>query len=93
MKEIQEGSDEFRRVFMTTISSVIVALALSVSTPDKANAVLGAGSAVVNSPAVVKKITLEDYLSLPEKKQRQYEGGFLTCSKKFEKVQPHQLDR
>lgn len=91
MKEIQEGSDEFRRVFMTTISSVIVALALSVSTPDKANAVLGAGSAVVNSPAVVKKITLEDYLSLPEKKQRQYEGGFLTCSKNSKKCNPTNL--
>lgn len=47
---------------------------------EPAQAVLGAGSAVVSSPTVVRAITLDEFLNFPEKKQRQYEGGFLSCS-------------
>lgn len=34
---------------------------------------------MVSSPAVVKSIDLEEFLQLSPKKQRQYEGGFLSC--------------
>jgi len=70
------------------IAPVMVAmfLAITASTANiqPANAVLGAGGAVVTSPSVVKGITLEDFLKLSAKKQRQYEGGFLSCT--YDKV-------
>lgn len=63
------------------LSAVATLLVFSASTHvPHANAVLGAGGAVVSSPGIVKAITLDDFLKLPEKKQRQYEGGFLSCS-------------
>ena len=33
----------------------------------------------MTSPPVVKSLTLEEFLSLPEKKRKQFEGGFLAC--------------
>lgn len=58
---------------------VAFAVSLSLAHVEPANAVLGAGGAVVSSPTVVKTVTLDEFLALPEKKQRQYEGGFLAC--------------
>jgi len=63
------------------LSAVATLLVFTASTNvPHANAVLGAGGAVVTSPGIVKPITLDDFLKLSEKKQRQYEGGFLSCS-------------
>jgi len=58
---------------------VTFAVSSSLTHVEPANAVLGAGGAVVSSPTVVKRVTLEEFLAFPEKKQRQYEGGFLAC--------------
>lgn len=41
---------------------------------EPANAAYGSSGAAVTSPAVVKSLTLEEFLNLPEKKQRQFEG-------------------
>jgi solute carrier family 25 S-adenosylmethionine transporter 26 len=64
------------------VPTVMLLVALLTFSPnvEPAQAVLGAGGAVVSSPAVVKRITLEEWIKLPEKKQRQYEGGFLSCN-------------
>ena len=54
-----------------------VALAMlffSTSLAQPANAAYGSSGAAVTSPAVVKSLTLEEFLNLPEKKQRQFEG-------------------
>ncbi|GMH68652.1 hypothetical protein TL16_g04980 [Triparma laevis f. inornata] len=62
---------------------------------EPANAAYGSSGAAVTSPAVVKSLTLEEFLNLPEKKQRQFEGeprfarqwccGFLSCVETVDK--------
>jgi len=73
----------FAQAFGTNVKIVPVVVAafllFSTSMTQPANAVLGAGGAVVTSPSIIKDITLEDFLKLSAKKQRQYEGGFLSC--------------
>lgn len=65
----------------TQILPVMALMAFSfTSNVQAADAVLGAGAAVVTSPAVVDSITLDDFVRLPFKKQRQYEGGFISCT-------------
>jgi len=63
----------------TAAATLLLASTLLLSAPQSASATLGAAGGAVTSPAIVDSITLEDWLSLPEKKQRQYEGGFLSC--------------
>jgi hypothetical protein len=63
----------------TAAAALLLASTLFLSAPQSANANMGAAGGVVTSPAIVNSITLEDWLRLPEKKQRQYEGGFLSC--------------
>ena len=68
-------------------ASAAVSLCLSLSllsatllsSPDTAFAAYGSSGAAVTSPPVVKSLTLEEFLSLPEKKRKQFEGGFLAC--------------
>lgn len=59
--------------------AAFLAISASMTNVQPANAVLGAGGAVVTSPSIIKDITLQDFLKLSPKKQRQYEGGFLSC--------------
>jgi len=65
------------------MAATMALLVFSASAPSfvpPADAVIGAGAAVVGSPGIVKSITLNEFLELSPKKQRQYEGGFLSCS-------------
>jgi len=65
------------------MAATMALLVFSASAPSfvpPANAVIGAGAAVVGSPGIVNSITLNEFLELSPKKQRQYEGGFLSCS-------------
>mmetsp|Transcript_26577 Transcript_26577/g.39328 ORF Transcript_26577/g.39328 Transcript_26577/m.39328 type:complete len:564 (-) Transcript_26577:265-1956(-) len=66
------------------MAATMAFMVFSASAPSfvpPANAVtFGAGAAVVSSPGIVKSITLNEFLDLSPKKQRQYEGGFLSCS-------------
>ena len=52
----------------------LAVLFFSTSLAQPANAAYGSSGAAVTSPAVVKSLTLEEFLNLPEKKQRQFEG-------------------
>ena len=70
---------EFRAIVATTVASLLLASTLLLLVPEPANANYGAAGGAVTSPAIVNSITLEEFLSLPAKKQRQYEGGFLSC--------------
>ena len=63
----------------TAAATFLLASALFLSSPEPANAGMGAAGGAGTSPAIVNSITLEDWIALPEKKQRQYEGGFLSC--------------
>jgi len=75
----------FAQAFGTNIKIVPVAVAAfvvfstSMTNIQPANAGFGVFGAVVASPSVIKGITLENFLKLSPKKQRQYEGGFLSC--------------
>ncbi|GMH70166.1 hypothetical protein TrRE_jg1518 [Triparma retinervis] len=40
----------------------------------------GPSGAVVNSPPVVKSLSLEEFLNLSKAKQRQFEGSFVSCT-------------
>eukprot|EP00979_Chaetoceros_neogracilis_P014025 scaffold4318_cov226-Chaetoceros_neogracile.AAC.1 len=65
----------------TKILPVMALLAFSsVTNIQPTHATFGPGGAVVTSPAVVNAITLDDFVQLPLKKQRQYEGSFLSCT-------------
>lgn len=72
------AEDAARALVRLGVALSIVAAASTHRAPP-ASALLGAGGAAVSSPTVVKDVTLEEFLNLPEKKQRQYEGGFLSC--------------
>jgi len=75
----------------TKILPVMALLAFSsVTNIQPAHASFGPGGAVVTSPAVVNAITLDDFVQLPLKKQRQYEGGFLSCTYDVE-IPPAQI--
>jgi hypothetical protein len=63
----------------TAAATLLLAFTSLHSAPQSANAALGAAGGAVTSPAIVASIKLADWLKLPEKKQRQYEGGFLSC--------------
>eukprot|EP00978_Attheya_sp_CCMP212_P012865 scaffold32130_cov47-Attheya_sp.AAC.1 len=88
LKSIDNNSDNTKdssslpAAVQNIVPTVMLLVALLTFSPnvEPAQAVLGAGGAVVSSPAVVKRITLEEWIKLPEKKQRQYEGGFLSCN-------------
>jgi len=61
------------------ILSLLLSVGISIN-PLPAQAAYGPSGAVVNSPAVVKSLTLEEFLSLPKAKQRQFEGSFISCT-------------
>ena len=57
----------------TIMSSTLASL------PQPSYAAYGSSGAAVTSPPVIKSLSLEEFLSLPEKKRKQFEGGFLAC--------------
>lgn len=68
-----------RRFIFSIFLSLMMAYSKPCSSPSLAS--YGASGAVVNSPSVVRSLTLEEYLNLPDKKRRQFEGSFLSCTK------------
>ncbi len=75
------------------LSMLSLFLALLIGAPQVSDAAYGPSGAVVTSPPEVSSLTLEDFLNLPEKKQRQFEGGFVSCAqeKGLKKCKPVSL--
>ena len=59
---------------------VILSASLLTLQPLPSIAAYGPSGAVVNSPPVVKSLSLEEFLNLSKAKQRQFEGSFVSCT-------------
>ena len=68
------------RDFAATFLIPIILSASLTFNPLPSHAAYGPSGAVVNSPPVVKSLSLEEFLNLPKAKRRQFEGSFISCT-------------